>query len=84
MPSWEIFREQSMDYQQSVFLDGVPVLAIEAAYFAGWREYSHAVVAMHSFGHSGPFKVRYSHRRFALSSQCPFCSHKLALFVNPL
>jgi len=56
MPSWELFREQSEEYQQSVFLDGVPVLGVEAASFVGWREYSHAVIAMNSFGTSGPYK----------------------------
>lgn len=56
MPSWELFREQSQEYQQSVLLDGVPVLAVEAASFVGWREYSHAVIAMNRFGTSGPYK----------------------------
>lgn len=56
MPCWELFREQSKEYQNSVFIDGVPVLAIEAASYIGWAEYSHAVIAMRSFGHSGPAK----------------------------
>eukprot|EP01114_Cavostelium_apophysatum_P017233 TRINITY_DN506_c0_g1_i2.p1 TRINITY_DN506_c0_g1~~TRINITY_DN506_c0_g1_i2.p1 ORF type:complete len:747 (-),score=191.64 TRINITY_DN506_c0_g1_i2:76-2112(-) len=56
MPSWELFREQSIEYQQSVFLDGVPVMAIESGSFVGWAEYSHAAVAMHHFGASGPAK----------------------------
>jgi len=56
MPSWELFREQSSEYQQSVFLEDVPVLAVEAASHVGWGEFSHASVAMHSFGHSGPAK----------------------------
>jgi len=56
MPCWELFREQSIEYQQSVFLEGVPVMAIEAASVIGWKEYSHAAIAMHSFGASGPLK----------------------------
>jgi len=56
MPTWELFREQTQEYQQSVLLDGVPVLAVEAASFVGWREFSHAVIAMNSFGTSGPYK----------------------------
>ena len=57
MPSWELFKEQSLEYKQSVFLDGVPVLAIEAASVVGWHEYSHAVWGMFSFGASAPLKV---------------------------
>ena len=57
MPCWELFREQNIEYQQSVLPEGVPVLAIEAASFVGWREYSHASITMHSFGSSGPVKV---------------------------
>lgn len=56
MPSWELFREQPADYQRSVFPKGVPVLAVEAGSAIGWREYAHAVIAMHSFGASAPFK----------------------------
>jgi len=56
MPSWELFREQSQEYQESVFPDGVPVLGVEAGSFVGWREYAHSVIAMTGFGCSGPFK----------------------------
>lgn len=56
MPSWELFREQSLEYQQSVLLEGVPVLAVEAGSIVGWREYAHAAIAMTSFGASGPYK----------------------------
>jgi len=56
MPSWELFREQSDEYKESVLIDGVPVLAVEAGSFVGWREYSHSVIAMTSFGTSGPYK----------------------------
>ena len=60
MPSWELFREQSHEYQLSVFPDGVPVLAVEASSVIGWREYSHAVVGMSTFGDSGPYKEVYA------------------------
>lgn len=66
MPSWELFREQSIEYQQSVFLDGVPVLAVEAASLVGWREYAHAAVAMKTFGSSGPYKDVY--KKFGFTS----------------
>jgi transketolase len=54
MPSWELFKAQPIEYQRSVFPEGVPVLAVEAAGSFGWREYAHAAVAMTTFGASGP------------------------------
>lgn len=56
MPTWELFREQSIEYQKSVFPEGTPVLAVEASSYLGWSEFSHAVVGMHGFGSSGPAK----------------------------
>jgi len=54
MPSWELFRNQPIEYQRSVFPEGVPILAVEAAGSFGWREYAHAAVAMTTYGASGP------------------------------
>jgi transketolase len=56
MPSWELFGQQPIEYRQSVFPDGVPILAVEAASVMGWREYAHSVVGMENFGASGPVK----------------------------
>jgi transketolase len=56
MPSWELFREQAEEYKRSVLLDGVPILAVEAASVVGWHEYAHAVIGMSTFGDSGPYK----------------------------
>jgi len=61
MPCWELFADQSKEYQLSVLPDGVPVLSVEAAIVTGWREYAHATVGMSSFGASGPFKEVYEH-----------------------
>jgi len=55
-PSTDLFNEQSEEYRLSVFPDGVPVLAVEAAAEFGWKEYAHAAVAMTGFGTSGPGK----------------------------
>ena len=66
-PSWELFREQSIDYQSSVFPDGVPILAIEAASTVGWREYSHGCIGMHTFGASAPYKKVFE--KFGITSQ---------------
>jgi len=54
MPSWELFRERTIPEQKSVFPKGIPVMAIEAGSYLGWREYSHAALAMHRFGASAP------------------------------
>jgi transketolase len=64
MPCWELFQEQSLEYQKSVFPEGVPVMAVEAASKVGWREYSHASVAMTTFGASAPFKDVFNHFGF--------------------
>ncbi len=56
MPTWEMFNHQPHEYRQSVFPDGVPILAVEAASVNGWREYAHSVVGMTNFGASGPLK----------------------------
>jgi len=53
-PCWELFQAQPRDYQNSVFLAGVPVLAVEASAVLGWHEYAHAVVGMSSYGASAP------------------------------
>jgi transketolase len=55
MPSWELFRAQSTEYQLSVF-PNVPVLAVEAGSVVGWQEYAHVVIGMSTFGSSGPAK----------------------------
>ncbi|EDQ91115.1 uncharacterized protein MONBRDRAFT_20362 [Monosiga brevicollis MX1] len=53
-PCWELFEQQSQEYKESIFPDGVPVLSVEAGAATGWERYSHGQVCMSSFGHSGP------------------------------
>jgi transketolase len=67
MPSWELFRAQPLEYQLSVFPDGIPVLAVEAGSVVGWREYAHAVIGMSTFGASGPYKEVYA--KFGITSE---------------
>jgi len=64
MPSWELFREQSQEYKLSVFPEGVPVMAVEAASAIGWEEYAHTVIGMRTFGASAPFKDVFKHFGF--------------------
>lgn len=52
-PSFEKFEEQSQEYKDSVFPDGVPVLSVEAAATTGWTKYAHCHIGMTSFGASG-------------------------------
>ncbi|PWV18957.1 putative transketolase [Trypanosoma cruzi] len=54
MPCQELFDQQSVDYQKTVFPDGVPVLSIEPYVNYGWEKYSHYHVGMSGFGASAP------------------------------
>ncbi|MFL6725161.1 MAG: transketolase family protein, partial [Sphingomicrobium sp.] len=61
MPSWEIFDEQSEDYQDSVLPPEIEArVSIEAASTFGWAKFTGprgAIVGMRSFGLSAPMKV---------------------------
>ena len=39
MPSWELFEEQSLNYQQHIFPSTIPKIAIEAGVSFGWSKY---------------------------------------------
>ena len=57
LPSWEIFREQSVDYRTATLPKGIPKLAIEAGHPMGWHEFvgdGGAIIAIDRFGASGP------------------------------
>ena len=60
MPSWDIFEQQSREYQDSVLPPEVGArVAIEQASTFGWERYVGAkgrVIGMHTFGASAPFK----------------------------
>ena len=60
MPSWELFEQQSEDYQQSVIPDEVTArVSVELASTFGWGKYvgtqGHSI-GMQSFGASAPLK----------------------------
>jgi transketolase len=57
LPSFEVFGEQPVVYQKSVFPDTVPVLSVEAMSTFGWERYAHYSIGINSFGASGPYKV---------------------------
>ncbi len=54
MPSTELFEMQPLEYKKSVLPEKLPVLAIEAGVSFGWEKYADDVVAIDSFGASGP------------------------------
>ena len=61
MPSFELFDEQDEAYKQSVLPDGVRArVAVEAGAELGWHKYvglDGAVICMHGFGASAPYKT---------------------------
>jgi transketolase len=68
MPSWELFREQSPEYRDSVLPPAVKArLAIEAAVPLGWTQWvglAGTVIAMDRFGASAPYKIIYEQLGF--------------------
>lgn len=61
MPCTSRFDKQSVEYQQSVLLPGVPIVSIEAYKSLGWERYSHFHVGLKSWGASAPDKDLYKH-----------------------
>jgi transketolase len=63
MPSFELFRKQSLDYRHDV-LGTAPRIGIEAAVAQGWHEWlrhKDSFIGMSSFGSSAPAKLLYEH-----------------------
>ncbi|RNE97892.1 transketolase 1 [Trypanosoma conorhini] len=67
MPCQELFDLQPIDYQKSVFPDGVPVLSVEPYVNYGWEKYSHYHVGMSGFGASAPAGELY--KRFNITTE---------------
>lgn len=65
MPCQEVFLEQSQDYQKLVLPGDVPTLSVEAASPNGWHRFSHAQIAMGSFGASGNGDAVFKHFGFS-------------------
>lgn len=55
----EEFEKQPMEYKQSVFKKGVPVVSVEASAIQGWEKYAHAHIGLTTFGLSCPGNVAY-------------------------
>tara|TARA_B100000780_G_scaffold279014_1_gene254968 strand:+ start:14 stop:2056 length:2043 start_codon:yes stop_codon:yes gene_type:complete len=67
MPCWELFEEQSSEYQQAV-LGNLPVVSVEAGSTTGWSRYSHAQIGMTSFGASAPGPTCFEHFGFTVAN----------------
>jgi transketolase len=72
MPSWELFHQQPVGYQDQVLPPGVRArLAVEAGTGLGWREYvglDGGVVAHRDFGASAPVKELLKHFGFSVDN----------------
>jgi transketolase len=70
MPSWELFRAQTQDYCNQVLPPSVKArLAVEAAAPFGWCEWvgdQGAVIGIHRFGASAPYKDTFAHFGFTV------------------
>jgi len=68
MPSWELFKQQPEEYQNSVLPPTVKArVAIEAGVTMGWRQWVGQlgiVIGMDRFGASAPYKTIYEHLGF--------------------
>jgi transketolase len=64
LPCWEVFEEQPDAYKKGVFVQGVPVLSVEAASTFGWEKYAHGSCGVNTFGASAPIKDVY--KKFGL------------------
>jgi transketolase len=89
MPSWEIFEQQSKDYQQSVIPDEVTArVSVELASTFGWGRYvgiQGQTIGMQSFGASAPHKdlakkfgFTVDHVVAAAKSQIDHVQHQMA------
>lgn len=65
MPSWELFAEQTLEYQEEVFPSDVTNrVVVEAGSSFGWERYvgnQGKVIGIDSFGESAPYEELYEH-----------------------
>jgi len=61
MVCWRLFDQQPLEYQLSVFPDGVPVFSMEASTPHGWQKYAHSAYGINGFGLSAPGGKVYEH-----------------------
>jgi transketolase len=67
MPSWELYEQQSVDYQLQVLLPDIPKVAIEAGVTLGWSRYVGSrgdVIGLNRFGASAKGDIVYTELGF--------------------
>jgi transketolase len=64
MPSWELFGQQDLSYQEAVLPPDLPVLSVEAATSFGWSRWADDHICLDRFGHSAPYEDLYEHFGF--------------------
>jgi transketolase len=64
MPSWELFGDQELGYQEAVLPPDLPVLSVEAATSFGWSRWADDHVCLDRFGHSAPSEDLYEYFGF--------------------
>ena len=68
MPCMELFDQQSMEYQLSVFPENVPVMSIEPMSTTCWLKYAHATYGLDIFGASAPIANCYNRFGFTVEN----------------
>lgn len=66
VPCYELFDEQSKEYKDKVIVPNTKVLAVEAARGLEWYKYADEVLAMNTFGASGPADKLFKHFGFTV------------------
>jgi len=70
MPCWELFREQPIEYRNSVLLPNVKArLAVETGVSFGWKEWvgdEGEMITIDKFGESGPYKKVFEYFGFTV------------------
>lgn len=82
MPCCELFDQQPLEYQMSVFPDGVPVMSIEASASQGWHRYAHVPYGMQTFGASAPYERVYEKFGFTEANLTAKAKEVVAFFEN--
>eukprot|EP00600_Ochromonadales_sp_CCMP1393_P008478 CAMPEP_0174957250 /NCGR_PEP_ID=MMETSP0004_2-20121128/1971_1 /TAXON_ID=420556 /ORGANISM="Ochromonas sp., Strain CCMP1393" /LENGTH=725 /DNA_ID=CAMNT_0016205345 /DNA_START=160 /DNA_END=2337 /DNA_ORIENTATION=+ len=82
MPCTELFDEQPMTYQLSVFPKGSPVMSIEASSAMGWRKYAHVPFGLvNAFGTSAPAGQIYKHFGFTQENLTQRAKEAIAFYA---
>ena len=80
VPCFELFEQQSADYQASILGRGTVRVAVEAAIKQGWERFigeDGAFVGMTGFGASAPAEVLY--REFGITAEAVIAAAKVRL-----